>query len=142
MSQKINVKITSVESSIYQGKAHMLVATAVNGEIGIMANHTPYLAKLKPGNIRVIHAENDEEIFYISGGFLEVQSTQVSILADTVIRAEELDAEHALKAQQEAEKSLRERQVDKQEYAKVRSELAELTAQLRAISKLRDKRKK
>ncbi|MFA6036560.1 MAG: F0F1 ATP synthase subunit epsilon [Legionellales bacterium] len=138
MSKMIQVDIVSAEKALFSGKAESIVATAIEGEVGILPNHAPLLAELKPGEVRVNLGNDKIEIFYISGGMLEVQPDSVTILADTAERAKDLDEAKALQAQQRAEQILQEKHTDF-DYAKARSELAMAAAQLRAIQKLRDR---
>lgn len=138
MSKMIQVDIVSAEKALFSGKAQSVVATAIEGEVGILPNHAPLLAVLKPGEVRVSLGNNKIEIFYISGGMLEVQPDSVAILADTAERAKDLDEAKALQAQKQAEQMLHEKHTDF-DYAKARAELAMAAAQLRAIQKLRDK---
>jgi F-type H+-transporting ATPase subunit epsilon len=141
---RLKVAIVSAEKELYVGEADMLIATAEFGEIGILPGHTPLLAKLKPGQVRVIvdpHKDalgNDkEDVFYISGGSIEVQPDTVTVLADTAERAGDLDEAAALEAKRAAEKLLSEQHEDF-DYAKARIELARAAAQLQAIQKLRE----
>jgi F-type H+-transporting ATPase subunit epsilon len=115
----------------------MLVANLENGEVGILPRHTPLLARMKPGEVRV-KTPTEELSFYVSGGLLEVQPHVVTVLADTALRAKDIDEAAALKAKERAEEALRNRQVDI-DYAKAQAELAEAIAQLRAIQKLRER---
>ncbi len=138
MSNTIQVDIVSAEKALFSGKAESVVATAVFGEVGILPKHAPMLAELKPGEIRLNLGGGKTEIFYISGGMLEVQPDGVTVLADTALRAKDIDEAQALKAQQRAEQVLHEKHTDF-DYAKARAELAMAAAQLRAIQKLRDK---
>lgn len=133
----MHVDIVSAEKEIFSGLAEMLVATLVNGEVGILPRHTPLLARMKPGEVRV-KTPTEELSFYVSGGLLEVQPHVVTVLADTALRAKDIDEAAALKAKERAEEALRNRQVDI-DYAKAQAELAEAIAQLRAIQKLRDR---
>ncbi len=142
---KLKVAIVSAEKELYIGEAEMLIATAEFGEIGILPGHTPLLAQLKPGQVRVIldtHKDaigNDkEEVFYISGGSIEVQPNAVTVLADTAERASDLDEAAAQEAMRAAEKTLSEQHEDF-DYAKARIELAHAAAQLQAIQKLRER---
>lgn len=136
---KLNVAIVSAEKSLFSGEAEMVVATADLGEVGILPGHTPMLAGLKPGQVRVLNAES-EDIFYVSGGTIEVQPNSVTILADTAERARDLDEAAALEAQREAERVLGE-QHDEFDYAKARAELVHAAAQLAAIRKLKERSK-
>ena len=133
----MHVDIVSAEKEIFSGLAEMLVVTLVNGEVGILPRHTPLLARMKPGEVRV-KTPTEELSFYVSGGLLEVQPHVVTVLADTALRAKDIDEAAALKAKERAEEALRNRQVDI-DYAKAQAELAEAIAQLRAIQKLRER---
>lgn len=133
----MHVDIVSAEKEIFSGLAEMLVANLVNGEVGILPRHTPLLARMKPGEVRV-RTPTEELSFYVSGGLLEVQPHVVTVLADTALRARDIDEAAALKAKERAEEALRNRQVDI-DYAKAQAELAEAIAQLRAIQKLRER---
>ena len=115
--------------------------TGASGELGIYPNHSPLLTSLKPGQIHAVLKDGKEEVFYMSGGMLEIQPHVVSILADTAIRADDLDEAAIQSAKLQAEKIIQEK-IDGIEYSKALSELAEAAAQLRAISILRDKLKK
>jgi F-type H+-transporting ATPase subunit epsilon len=136
MAMTIHVDIVSAESEIYSGQAEMVIAPAVMGEVGIVPGHTPFLTRLKPGEIRLKLFGGGEEAFYVSGGILEVQPRMVTVLSDTALRAHDLDEAAALEAKQRAEHALRDRsaQID---YARAMAEYAEAAAQLQAIQRLR-----
>ncbi len=136
MADKIRVDVVSAEAAIYSGNAQMVFISGSQGELGIAAQHTPLLTTIKPGQVRIERADGIEEVFYISGGMLEVQPNVVTILADTAIRAEDLDEAAALEARQSAEKALAERK-DEIEYSAVLAELAQTAARLRAIRQLK-----
>lgn len=136
MVDKVQVNIVSAEAAVYSGAAEMVFVTGSQGELGIAAQHTPLLTMIKPGQIRMRHADGSEEVFYISGGMLEVQPNIVTILADTAIRAEDLDEAAAIEARQHAEKALTERKGEI-EYSTVLAELAQTAARLRAIQQLK-----
>lgn len=140
MTMTVHVDIVSAEALIFSGLAECVIATGAMGELGIYPRHTPLLTALKPGEVRIIKPGNEEDIFFISGGVLEVQPTVVTVLADTVIRATDLDEAAALAAKERAEQALQNRQADI-DYAKATAELAQAVAQLQAISKLRKKLK-
>lgn len=135
MSMTIHVDIVSAEGAIHSGQAEMVYAPGVMGELGIAPRHTPLVTHLKPGDVRV---DNGKEMmhFYVSGGILEVQPHVVTVLADTAIRAADLDEAAAIEAKRRAEEALA-GQKEQFEYAKAQAELAEAIAQLRAIEKLR-----
>ncbi|MHB8535619.1 MAG: F0F1 ATP synthase subunit epsilon [Sulfuricaulis sp.] len=138
MALTIHVDIVSAEKEIYSGTAEIVFAPLVTGEVGILPRHAPLLARLRPGEVRVRNANNEDLSFYVSGGLLEVQPHVVTVLADTAQRAHDLDEASALKAKEHAEEALRDRKTDI-DYAKAQAELAEAVAQLRAIQKLRDR---
>ena len=135
----IQVDIVSAEGEIHSGEAAMVFAPASMGEVGIAPRHAPMLTTLKPGEVRVQDAEGKEESFYITGGMLEVQPRQVTVLADTALRGDQLDEAAALSAQQDAEKAL-EGASDQTDVARAQAELAEARARYRAAQKLKGKR--
>ena len=140
MANTIHVDIVSAEGQIYAGDASMVFAPAVEGEIGIAPRHAPLLTNLKPGEVRVQAPGEPEELsFFIGGGALEVQPHQVTVLADTAVRARDLDEAAALEARRRAQDAMKER-TDKIELAEAQAELARAAAQLRAIERLRKKR--
>jgi F-type H+-transporting ATPase subunit epsilon len=136
MATTMRVDIVSAEGAIHSGAAAMVYATAEMGEVGIAPRHTAFISRLKAGDVRVENEHGEQEHFYVSGGMLEVQPTIVTILADTAIRARDLDEAAALDAKRRAEDKLT-GQTAKFEYAKAQAELAEAVAQLRSIEKLR-----
>ena len=132
-----NIKISIVSSSeeIYSGEATMVFATGSLGELGIAPGHTPLLTGLAPGPVRVQNG-SEEETFFCSGGFVEVQPNAVTILSDTAERADSLDESEALKAKEDAEQSLADQQ-STIDYTKAAAQLAEAVARLKTIQKLR-----
>lgn len=138
MSMTIHIHIVSAESEIFSGTANMVFAPAEMGEVGIAPRHTPLLTRLKPGEVRVQMEGQDEQFFYVSGGILEIQPHVVTVLADTAIRATDLDEAAAIQAKQRAERAMDDKQSDF-DYAKAQAELAEAVAQLRTISSIRQK---
>ncbi len=136
MADTLHVDVVSAEQAIFSGPARMVVAPAVMGDVGILPRHTPLLAHLRPGTVRVITPEGEEEPYYISGGLLEVQPHHVTILADTALRASDIDEAAALEAKQRAEASLRERATE-QDLARVQQELMRAAAQLQTLQTLR-----
>ncbi len=142
MAMTIHVDIVSAEGEIFSGLAEMVYAPAVMGEVGIAPRHAPLVTRMKPGEVRVDRGAGKEMLdIFISGGILEVQPDVVTILADTAIRAEDLDEAAALEAKERAEKAMKDRASDF-EYAKAKSELAEAMAQLQAIQKIRERTSK
>jgi F-type H+-transporting ATPase subunit epsilon len=136
MSMTLHVDVVSAEEEIYSGTATMVFAPAAQGELGILPRHAPLLTQLKPGEVRVRTQDGEELMFFVSGGLLEVQPHVVTVLADTAIRAADLDEASALEAQRRAEEGMRDRKSEL-DFAKARAELMEAAAQLRAIQKLR-----
>jgi F-type H+-transporting ATPase subunit epsilon len=132
----IHVDIVSAEGEIFSGEASMVFAPAIMGEIGIAPRHAPLLTTLKPGEVRVQTPNGEEQFFFVSGGALEVQPHVVTVLADTALRARDLDEAAAMQAKQRAEEALRDRG-DKIDVAKAQAELAAAVAQIKAIEKLR-----
>lgn len=141
MGMTVHLDIVSAEGEIFSGRAEMITASGTLGELGILPGHTPLLTSLKQGLIRVVLQGGKEEVFYISGGTLEVQPDVVTVLADTVIRAEDLDEIAAKEARERAEKAAANRKTNI-DYSKTLSELAETAAQLRAIRQIKQIRKK
>ena len=135
----IRVDIVSAEGEIHSGNATMVFAPAKLGEVGIAPRHAPMLTPLKPGEVRVQDEEGKEETIYITGGMLEVQPNQVTILADTALRGDQLDEAAALSAQQEAEKAL-EGASEETDLARAQAELEEARARYRAAQKLKGQR--
>lgn len=136
MAITTHLDIVSAEKEIYSGLAEFVVATGILGEIGISPGHAPLLTVLKPGEIRVTLQGGHEEIYYITGGMLEVQPNTVTVLADTVERADNLDEAAALAAKESAEKALADKN-SKVDYTVALAELAQAVAQIRAIQKTR-----
>jgi len=132
----IHVDIVSAEGSIFSGDAAMVFAPAEMGEIGIAPRHSPLITRLRTGEVRVQAANGDEQMFFVSGGMLEVQPSMVTVLADTAMRAKDIDEAAALKAKQDAEEALAERKGDI-DVARAQAELAEAVARLKFIEKIR-----
>src|SRR3954451_10775710 len=132
----IKCDIVSAEAEIFHGNAQLVVASGEMGELGIAPRHAPLITRLKPGYVRVLAESGDEQFFYISGGILEVQPQVVTVLADTAVRAKDLDEVAALRAKEEAERRIGDR-TDTIEIAQAQAELAQALAQLQAIERLR-----
>ncbi len=138
MSMTIHIDIVSAEESIFSGMAEMVFAPAVLGEVGITPRHAPLLTSLLPGEVRV-RTQQGEETFFVSGGVLEIQPHVVTILADTALRAKDLDEAKAMEAKQRAEKLLTDKQVNI-DYAKAQAEMLEAMAQLQTIQRIRNRK--
>lgn len=140
MAKTLQVDIVSAEQAIFSGKAEMVIAPGEAGEIGVLPEHAALLTRIKPGTVRIkIPGESREEIIYVSGGMMEVQPDVVTVLADTSVRAENLDEAKALEAKRAAEDAIANRTGD-MEIAEAQAVLAESVAQLAAIKKLRQVR--
>lgn len=136
MATTIQCNIVSAQEELYAGKATMVVATGEQGELGITPRHAQLITRLRPGQVRVMEEGGEAAFLYISGGILEVQPHVVTILADTAIRASDLDEAAAVKAKEEAERALVDRQSDI-DYAQAQAQLAEALAQLAALERFR-----
>ena len=132
----IHVDIVSAEGEIFSGEAAMVFAPAAMGDIGIAPRHAPLLTTLRPGEVRVQLPTGEEQFFFVGGGAIEVQPHLVTVLADTALRAKDIDEAAALQAKQRAEEALKDRG-DKIDVAKAQVELAMAVAQIKAIEKLR-----
>ena len=138
MAMTMHLDIVSLEAQIFSGRAEAIFATGTLGEMGIYPGHAPLLTSLKAGQVRVIKQGGGEEVYYVNGGILEAQPHTVTVLADTAIRAGDLDEAAAFEAKERAEKALASKRTDF-EYARATAELAEAVAQLRAIQQMRKK---
>ena len=136
MAITTHLDIVSAEKAIFSGVVEMLVATADLGELGITPGHAPLLTLLKPGEIRVTLPGGHQEIYYISGGMLEVQPFCVTVLADEVERADSLDEAAAMEAKARAEQAIANKGADF-DYSVATTELARAVAQIRAIQKIK-----
>ena len=135
----IHVDVVSAEESIFSGEAKFVALPGEMGELGIYPRHTPLITRIKPGAVRIIRADNNEEEFvFVAGGMLEVQPTTVTVLADTAIRGHDLDEARALEARKQAEEAMKNAKNDI-DFAKAQGEFASMAAQIAAIQKLRKK---
>ncbi len=139
-AKTLRLDIASAEQEIFSGSAEMLFLTGEMGELGIAPGHTPLITKLKTGNIRIMLPGAVEEIFYVNSGMLEVQPYNVTILADTVLRAKDIDEAAALQAKERAEKALLDRASDI-DIARATTELAEAIAQINAVNRIKKQNK-
>ncbi|WP_203299208.1 F0F1 ATP synthase subunit epsilon [Marinobacter sediminum] len=136
MAMTVHCDVVSAEDKIFSGLVETLTATGTEGEMGIQYGHAPLLTALKPGAVRIVKQGGTEEVLYVSGGYLEVQPNLITLMADTALRAKDVDEAAALEAQREAEKALANK-TGEFEYSRAAAELAEAAAQLRTIQKLR-----
>lgn len=138
MAMTLHCDIVSAEEAIFSGLAEMVVAHGTQGDLGIVYGHAPLLTALEPGPVRVKLQGGEEQVYYVSGGYLEVQPGMVSILADTAVRAGDLDEASALEAQREARAAL-ENKSGEIDYGRAAAQLAAAAAQLRTIQQIRRK---
>ena len=141
MSKTIRCDIVSAHEEIFSGDASMIFATGLVGELGISPRHAPLITQLKAGPVRVLQPDGEEAFFFVGGGILEVQPHIVTVLADTAVRADDLDEAAAVRAKEEAERELQDR-TGEMEVADAQARLAEAIAQLRALEQLRKKVKR
>lgn len=141
MSKTIRCDIVSAHEEIFSGEAAMIFATGTVGELGISPRHAPLITQLKPGPVRVQQPDGEEAMFVVGGGILEVQPHIVTVLADTAIRAADLDEAAASRAKEEAERALAD-STSRMEVAEAQAKLAEALAQLQALEQLRRKVKR
>lgn len=140
MAMTIHCDIVSAEEEIFSGRVTMVSATGTIGELGIMPGHAPLLTGIRPGPVRLTMDGGEEEVFFASGGFLEVQPGVVTVLADTALRAEDIDEAAALEAQQDAERMLSE-QTAQVEFSSAAAALAEAMARQRTLAELKKRRR-
>ena len=136
MAMTMHCDIVSAEEKIFGGLVEILVATGTLGDLGIAPGHAPLLTALIPGPVRVVLQDGSEQIYYVSGGFLEVQSGVVTVLADTALRADDVNEAAALKAIEDANEAITNK-TSEFEYSRAATQLAEAAAQLRALRQLR-----
>ena len=141
MSKTIRCDIVSAHEEIFSGEASMIFATGSVGELGISPRHAPLITQLKPGPVRVQQPNGEEAFFFVGGGILEVQPHIVTVLADTAVRADDLDQAAAVRAKEEAERELQDR-TGAMEVAEAQAKLADAIAQLQALERLRKKLKR
>ncbi|MFZ7186866.1 F0F1 ATP synthase subunit epsilon [Avibacterium avium] len=127
----LNLTVVSAEESIFTGQVKSIQATGIEGELGILPGHTPLLTAIKPGIVKLTLENGNEEVIYVSGGFLEVQPNVVTVLADVAIRGKELDGDRILEAKRQAEQNIV-ANVKDANYEMLASQLAKELAKLRA----------
>ncbi len=140
MAMTIHCDIVSAEKEIFSGRVTMIVATGTLGELGIMPGHAPLLTGIKPGPVRLQMDDGSEEVFFASGGFLEVQPGTVTVLADTALRADDMDEVAAGQAKEAAERALHDQQSDF-DFSVAAAQLAEASARLRTLEELKKRRR-
>lgn len=138
MLSSVQCDIVSADEALFSGSVSMVIATGSLGEMGITPGHTPLLSDLNPGPVRLVMNDGEEEIYYLSGGYIEVQPTSISILADSAVRAADIDEASATAAVKSAEQRIVNQSSDI-DFSKAAAMLAEATAQLRTVKALRKK---
>lgn len=138
MAMTIHCDIVSAENEIFSGLVELLVAAGTEGDVGISYGHAPLLTSLDPGPVRIKKQNGEEEVYYVSGGFLEVQPHAVTVLADTALRAGDMDEAAALEAKKQAEQALH-NSSGELDYSRAAVQLAEASAQLRTLQAIRRK---
>lgn len=138
MAMTMHCDIVSAEKSIFSGVVEMVVAAGSLGDLGIAPGHAPLLTALIPGPVKLIKEGGEEEVFYVSGGFLEVQRGVVTLLSDTALRADDVDEAAAMEAMEEAERAMADQGAEFN-YSTAAANLAEAAAQLRALRQLKNR---
>ncbi len=138
MAMTVHCDIVSAEEEIFSGLVEIVVATGSEGDLGVNYGHAPLITDLVPGPVRIVKQGGEEEIYYLSGGYLEVQPHLISILADTALRADDMDEAAALEAKNQAAHALT-NQSGEFDYSRATVELAEAAAQLRTLQAIRRK---
>tara|TARA_B100000902_G_scaffold281498_1_gene267428 strand:+ start:365 stop:790 length:426 start_codon:yes stop_codon:yes gene_type:complete len=141
MVDKIRLDIVSAEEELFSEEVEMIYAPAEMGDVGISPKHTPLITRLRPGDVRAQISKDEMKTFYVSGGILEIQPNEVTILSDTALREDDLDEERALEAEKVAREAMKNSSNDI-DSSKAKSELLQAAAQLRLIKKLRSNNKK
>ena len=140
MASTVHCSIVSAEQEIFNGLVEMVVASGTIGELGIFPGHTPLISGVKPGPVRLRLEGGEEEVFFASGGYIEVQPTAITILADTAVRADDIDEAAAVEAQKKAEQELADNK-SSIDFLRVSADLAEQAAMLRTIRKHREQKR-
>ncbi|MFK7863417.1 MAG: F0F1 ATP synthase subunit epsilon [Pseudohongiellaceae bacterium] len=136
MAMTMHCDIVSAEKSLFSGLVEMVIAAGSVGDLGIQPGHAPLLTGLKPGPVKLLLADGEEEVFYVSGGYLEVQRGIVTLLTDTATRADDVDEAAAVKAMEDAEKAIADQGAEF-DYSTAAAQLAEAAAQLRALRQIK-----
>jgi len=138
MATSVDCDIVSAEESVFAGKVEFISLTGTLGELGITPGHTPLLSEVKPGPVHMRMESGEEDILYVSGGFLEVQPHKITLLVDTAIRAADLDEAVAEEASRQAKQAMADK-TSEFEYSRAAGQLAEAVAQLRTLRQIRQK---
>jgi len=139
MTSSIHCSIVSAEQEIFAGTVQRVVATGTLGEIGVYPGHTPLLNGIQPGPVKLVLEDGSEEMFFASGGFLEIQPTSITLLTDTAVRADDIDEAAAQDAERKAQQELSDQRADV-DFARVAADMKEQAALLRTVRKFRDQK--
>lgn len=134
----LQCNVVSAKETIYSGDINMLVAAGIEGEIGILPGHIPFITLLKPGTLQITEPNGEIETVYVSGGVLEVQPNIVTVLADTAVRAKDLDEAKIKEARRQAQEKLQNQKANVDTTAALMA-LAESIAQLQTLQKIRNR---
>jgi len=140
VAMTMHCDIVSAEEEIFSGRIQSLTLTGTLGELGVMPGHAPLITAIRPGPVRLRLDNGEEQVFFASGGFLEVQPSVVTVLADTAVRAEDIDEAAAAEAQDAARRALEDRAADV-EFSLAAAQLAEAMARQRTVEELRRRRR-
>ncbi|MGB0446856.1 MAG: F0F1 ATP synthase subunit epsilon [Pseudomonadales bacterium] len=138
MATSVHCDIVSAEEAIFSGEVQFVSLTGSMGDLGITPGHSPLLSSIKPGPVHMRMASGEEDVFYVSGGFMEVQPDKITVLADTAMRVNDLDEAKAEEAKRQAEQQMADQSAEF-EYSVAAAQLAEAAAQLRTIRQIRQK---
>jgi len=138
MAMTVHLDVVSAEQMIFSGLVESIQVSGSEGELGVTPGHAPLLTALKPGMVRIVKQHGDEEVLYVAGGILEIQPHNISLLADVAHRAQDLDADAAEHAKQQAEEHIANPGADF-DYAEAAADLARAIAQLKVIQTMRKK---
>ena len=141
MSSTIQCDIVSARKEVFSGEVTLLVAAGMLGELGITPRHTPLMTTLKPGPVKVLLPDGEENVFFVGGGILEVMPHLITVLADTAIRAADVDEAAARQAKKDAEREL-EKHESKMEFAEAQAKLVDALEQLEALERFRRRAKR
>lgn len=140
MAATMQCDIVSAEKEIYSGRVTMVIATGTIGELGILPGHAPLLTGIRPGPVTLRFEDGEEDVFFASGGFLEVQPGIVTVLADTALRADDIDEASALESRERAERDLSEQASDF-DFSLATAQLADAAGRQRTLEELRKRRR-
>lgn len=140
MAMTMHCDIVSAEEEIFSGRITSLTVTGTLGELGVLPGHAPLLTGIRPGPVKLKFDNGEEDVFFVSGGFLEVQPNVVTVLADTAVRAEDIDEAAVIEARDAAQRLLQDRTAGF-EFSLAAAQLAEAMARERTLDALRKRKR-